>query len=372
MRASKVAGIVFANAYDENLSRLTKKRSIASVPFGGRYRLIDFSLSNLVNAGVTNVGVITREKYRSLMDHIGSGVHWDLDRKSGGVRILPPFDLGGSRRYQGYVEALHGAMDFMHRCNSEHIVLCDARTVANVDIETVIKSHINSDADITVVYGRGEQRDNTDDTMVLGLDIVNRVSSVDFPETIPEGEVRSIGIFVFRRDVLIELAQSSYEEGGVSICKDIIAQQVGALKIFACPHAGFTAIMDSPEAYKKASLALLDSNVRKQLFNRERPIYTKTRDDMPTRYGTKSCVKNSFIAEGCVIDGTVKNSILFRGVKVEKGAVVENAILMQGVSVGSDTVLDYVISDKNAVIGEGMVIKGTQEKSFVIEKNQIL
>ncbi len=371
MRAS-VAGIVFANAYDESLSRLTQKRSIASVPFGGRYRLIDFSLSNLVNAGVTNVGVITKEKYRSLMDHIGSGGYWDLDRKNGGVRILPPFDIGGSRRYRGYVEALNGAMDFMHRCNAEHIVLCDARTVANVDLESVIRGHINSDADITVVYGRGDERKNLDDTMVLSLDAANRITAVEFPQIIPEGEIRSIGIFVFRRDVLIELTKASYENGGESICKDVIAQEIGALKIFACPHAGFTAIMDSPASYKKASMQLLESNVRRELFNRDRPIYTKTRDDMPTRYGTKSVVKNSFIAEGCVIEGSVKNSILFRGVKVEKGAIVENSILMQGVSVGKDTALDRVISDKNATIGEGMTIKGTEEKAFLIEKNQTL
>lgn len=372
MRSTTVAGIIFANAYDESLVRLTEKRSIASVPFGGRYRLIDFSLSNLVNANITNIGIITKEKYRSLMDHIGSGVHWDLDRKSGGVRILPPFNISGTRQYQGFVEALYNSMDFIHKCGAEHIVICDSRVVANVDVDKVIKQHISQGADVTAVCHKGAPLQNGDDTMTVTLDGENNVKSTEFPWAIPAEEMRTLGIFVFKRDMLIELVQKSYESGGNSICKDIIAEHLDELKVIAYIHTGFAAVMDCPKTYIKTNMRLLDAEVRRDLFNSERPIYTKTRDDMPTRYGTKSQVKNSFIAEGCVIDGTVKNSILFRGVKVEKGAVVENSIIMQGVSIGKDAALDKVVSDKNAVIGDGMVIKGTDEKAFLVAKNQIL
>ncbi len=369
---STVAGIVFANAYDETLERFTKKRSIASVPFGGRYRLIDFSLSNLVNAGISNVGVITKEKYRSLMDHIGSGVSWDLDRKNGGIRILPPFNISKARIYQGYVEALYGAMDFMKRCNADYIVLYDARTVANVDIDAVIKTHITNDADVTVVCRKGSEIINKDDTMTLDINKDGKVVMAGFPKNIDNNDWRSMGIFVFNREKLMELVTSSYENGGETISEDIIANNTDTLKIIAHKHDGFAAIMDSEEAYREANFKLLEKDARKELFNVDRPIYTKTRDDMPTRYGTKSNVKNSLIAEGCVIDGTVKNSILFRGVTVAKGAVVENCILMQSVSVGEDANIDNVISDKNAVVGSGMVIKGTDDKAFFVEKGQIL
>jgi len=372
MSVSGIAGIIFANAHDETIARLTQKRSIASVPFGGRYRLIDFGLSNLVNAGVSNVGIITKEKYRSLMDHIGSGMHWDLDRKSGGIRILPPFNVSRVRLYQNHVEALYGAMDFMVRCNAKHIVVYDARTIANIDIAEVIKTHTDADADITVVCRKGLEIDNADNTMTLDINTEGRVVLTGFPKTIGADDWRSMGIYVFNREKLIEIVKNSYETGGDTINDDIISANLDNLKVMAYTFEGYSAIMDCPKAYCRANFDLLKSEVRKDLFNFDRPIYTKTRDDMPTRYGTQSNVKNSLIAEGCVIEGTVKNSVIFRGVKVEKGAVVENSILMQGVTVKENAQLDKVVSDKNGSVSAGMVIKGTDEKVFFIEKNQTL
>ena len=372
MISSSVASIIFANAHDETIEKLTQKRSIASVPFGGRYRLIDFCLSNLVNAGVSNIGIITKEKYRSLMDHLGSGMHWDLDRKSGGIRILPPYNVNRVRLYQNHVEALYGAMDFMVRCSEKYIVVYDARTVANINIREVIKQHINTQADITVVCRRGLEITNSDNTMALDVNKEGRVVLTGFPEKIGADDYRSMGIYVFNREKLIEIVHNSYETGGDTINDDIISANLDVLKVMAYEHKGYTAIMDCPKAYRRANFELLNSDVRKDLFNPERPIYTKTRDDMPTRYGTQSCVTNSLVAEGCVIEGTVKNSVLFRGVKVEKGAVVENSILMQGVTVKEGAQLDDVVSDKNASISAGMVIKGTAEKAFFVEKNQTL
>lgn len=372
MISSSVAGIVFANAHDEAIERLTQKRSIASVPFGGRYRLIDFCLSNLVNAGVSNIGIITKEKYRSLMDHLGSGMHWDLDRKSGGIRILPPFNARRVRLYQNHVEALYGAMDFMVRCNAKNIVVYDARTVANINIREVVKKHVDSQADITVVCRKGLEITNGDNTMALDINKEGRVVLTGFPKTISADDCRSMGVYVFNREKLIEIVKNSYETGGDTINDDIISANLDTLKVMAYEHKGYTAIMDCPKAYRRANFELLNCAVRKDLFNPERPIYTKTRDDMPTRYGTQSRVTNSLVAEGCVIEGTVKNSVLFRGVKVEKGATVENSILMQGVIVKEDAVLDNVVSDKNAVVSAGMVVKGTDDKAFFVEKNQTL
>lgn len=372
MISSSVAGIVFANAHDEAIEKLTQKRSIASVPFGGRYRLIDFCLSNLVNAGVSNIGIITREKYRSLMDHLGSGMHWDLDRKSGGIRILPPFNVSRVRLYQNHVEALYGAMDFMTRCKEKYIVIYDARTVANIDIREVVKQHIDSKADITVVCRRGLKITNGDNTMALDVNKEGKVVLTGFPEKIAADDIRSMGVYVFTRDKLVEIVKNSYETGGDTINDDLISANLDTLNVMAYEHKGYAAIMDCPKAYRRANFELLNADVRKDLFNAQRPIYTKTRDDMPTRYGTQSSVTNSLIAEGCVIEGTVKNSVLFRGVKVEKGAVVENSILMQGVTVAEGAQLDNVVSDKNATVSTGMVVKGTEDKAFFVEKNQTL
>lgn len=372
MRQATVAGIVFANSNDKLLKRLTTHRSMASVPFGARYRLIDFSLSNLVNAGITNIGIITKEKYRSLMDHIESGVHWDLDRKNGGLRLLPPYSESGIKRYSGTVDALHGAKDYIKRCKADYIVLCAADILANVDISAVVKAHIKTEADITTVFHNGILPPNREDAMLLTLGTDNRITAIGFDGEVGAEHKYGIGITVISRELLLKLVDDAYDNDLPSFNRNVLAAKIASLKIYGYEHSGFVTLMNGTDTYYKANMALLNSDVRRQLFEKERPIYTKIRDDMPTRYGTKAKVTNSLIADGCVINGTVKNSIIFRGVTVEKGAVVENCILMQETSVGVDTQLNNVIADKNAVIGDGMVIKGTDEKRFFIEKNEIV
>ena len=372
MRTTAAAGIVFANSNDNLLRNLTSQRSMASVTFGARYRLIDFSLSNLVNAGIANIVIVPKEKYRSLMDHVGSGVHWDLDRKNGGLRILPPYLANGIKRYSGTVDALHGAKDFIERCNCDYIVLCAADILANVDISALLKAHVETGADITTVYHTGMLPPNRDDAMIISLDENSRITSIEFDGVAGAVKSYGIGITVIARDLLSKLVNDAYENDLPSFNRNVLAVKVGQLKIFGFEHSGFVTLMNGTDSYYKASMALLDTDVRRQLFNSNRPIYTKTRDDMPTRYGTKANVSNCVIADGCVINGTVKNSILFRGVTVEKGAVVENCILMQETAVGANAQIDNVIADKNAVIGENMVLKGTNEKHFFIKKNQIV
>lgn len=372
MRTSAVAGLVLANANDNLLKKLTANRSMASVPFGARYRLIDFSLSNLVNAGITNVGIITKENYRSLMDHIGSGYHWDLDRKNGGVHILPPYVTRGARRYSGTVDALNGAQDFIKHCKSEYIVICNADVLANVDVSAAIKAHIAKKADVTVIYSKGLVPKNPSETMHLSLARNEKVSLIGFDDEGGKKAAFSIGITVIGRELLQRLVNEAYENDLESFNCDVLAKKVKQLKIYGFEHKGYVTFMNSTQSYYKASTDLLCPEIRAQVFNKERPVFTKTRDDMPTRYGTKAQVKNSLIADGCVIDGTVKNSILFRGVKIEKGAVVENCILMQETVISRSACLDNVIADKNAVVGEGMILKGTPSKQFVIAKNQAL
>lgn len=372
MRTSAVAGLVFANVNDNLLKKLTSRRSMASVPFGARYRLIDFSLSNLVNAGVTSVGIVTKENYRSLMDHVGSGVYWDLDRKNGGLHILPPYITSGAKRNIGTMDALVGAIDYITHCKSEYIVLYNADVLANIDISSLMKQHIANSADITLVYHNGKLEANNGDVMKLSFNKEGRVSKITLDSEIGEVADFSMGVAIIGRQLLLDIINEAYDNELTSFNRDVIAQKVKSLKIFGFKYDGYLAFMNCTNSYYKANMDLLTADVRSELFNKNRPIFTKTRDDMPTRYGTKADVKNCLIADGCVIDGTVKNSILFRGVKVAKGAVVENCILMQETKVGENAQLNNVISDKNAVIGDDMVLKGTAQKHFFVKKNQIL
>ena len=371
MRTSLVAGLIFANARDSMLKKLTLNRSMASVPFGARYRVIDFALSNLVNAGVTSVGIITKENYRSLMDHVGNGIAWDLDRKNGGLYLLPPYITRNIKKYTDTVDALYGAMDYLNRCSSEYIALCDSYTLANIDISAAVKSHIEKQADITVLYSKAMLPEASAKKLVLTMDEDARIKKTTQTDAF-DGAAYSIGVSIIGRELLIRIIKDAYEAEVKNFEKDVIPKSLSSLKVYGFEHKGYVAILDNTHTYYQASMALLNREVRQDLFNKERPILTKTRDDMPTRYGTKSVVSNSFIADGCVIDGTVKNCVLFRGVKIEKGAVVENSILMQGTKIGANTTLDYVISDKNAVIGSDMTVKGNADNPFLIQKNQTL
>lgn len=370
MRTSLVAGIIFANAEDSMLKKLTSNRSMASVPFGARYRIVDFALSNLVNAGVSSVGIITKENYRSLMDHVGNGVAWDLDRKNGGLYILPPYSTRGVRKYTDTIDALYGAMDYLNRCGSEYIALCDSYALANIDINAAVKAHMCNEADITVVYHKGTLPEAAGKKLVLTLADDGRITKM--AQSVVSEAAYSMGVSIIKRDLFIKIVKDAYDAEIENYEKDVLPKSLSALKVYGFEHKGFVAVLDNTHTYYQASMALLDKEVRKDLFNKERPILTKTRDDMPTRYGIESEVKNSLIGDGCIIEGTVKNSILFRGVKVAKGAVVENCILMQETIVEKDAVLDNVIADKNSVISEKMVLKGTTEHHCFVRKSQIV
>ena len=368
MRTQAVAGIVFANSHDECLEPLTNVRSMASLPFGGRFRLIDFALSSFVNAGITNVGILVKSNYRSLMDHIENGVYWDLDRKIGGIRLMPPYNDKSLRRYDGYIEALYGAVEFIKRCNSDHVVLYDGCVVGNFDLKTALSFHNEKDADVTVFYKKIDNYKNDIGAMTFSYDLSGRIVDAAFPKTFKGTAATSFGVVIFKRSVLLPLLTKAYKEGKKHIERDIIAENLNSLKVYAIEHKGFAAVMDSREAFYDANMALLNEKVREDIFDPSRPVFTKIRDDMPTRFGIKSKVSNSLFADGCIIEGTVKNSILFRGVKVAKGAVVENSILMQGVKVGENAKISYVVSDKNVQFESNKKITGKENMPVFIEK----
>lgn len=370
MKANKVSAIVFANVEGEHLGDLTSIRSTASVPFGARYRLIDFTLSNIVNAGISNVGVITKENYRSLMDHLGSGLHWDLDRKRGGLHILPPFNTSNAIRYSGYIDALNGARNFILRSNSEYIVISDANVVANVDLNGAIRSHVKNDADITMLWHRGKLGDNSSETMIFSFGDDTKINKITFFDNDKDEVNYGFGLYIIKTKVLIDMIDFAYQNGIYNLKHVFFADKIKKLRVFGYEHKGYISVIDSQDNYYKANLDLLNSEVRKDLFNKDRPIFTKTRDDMPTRYGTHADVKNSLIGDGSIIEGTVKNSILFRGVKVEKGAVIENCIIMQSGKIGENAVLSNTILDKNVTVFKGKVLKGTPSDALIINKNK--
>lgn len=364
-------GIIFANIHDGSLPQLTRNRTLGAVPIGGRYRLIDFILSDMVNSGITDVGVIARNNYHSLTDHLGSGKEWDLSRKFGGLTIYPPFSTaGGMGLYHGRLEALNNIRGYIVRAREEYAVLSDCNVLLNIDLEQVIRAHEDSGADITCVYkpvSLDERRPS--DRVIYDVDASGRITAVrvDPPEAKGLCDV-SLGIWVMKKDLLLHIIDDAAVTGKTSFEKEVLGAKCGSWKITGYRFDGFAASIRDMATYYSAARSLLDPAVRAELFPADRPIYTKVHDEAPVYYAPGSEAHNSLIANGCRIEGTVENSILGRGVRVAKGATVRNSLLMQGVIVEPGASVDCSVIDKNAVITEGRTLSGAPCYPMVIEK----
>lgn len=357
-----VLGLVFANMHDTTLGDMTKNRTMGSVMFGGRYRLIDFPLSNMVNSGISEVGVITKSNYQSLLDHLGSAREWDLARKKGGLYILPPFGNVESTLYRGRIEALYGAMSFIKHSRAKYVILSDCDVVTNIDYKPIVAAHIESGADITAVAHTGVySSDDIKTSTVFNVDADKNVTSVLINPDISGTCTTSLNVFVMSMDFLIETVNDAMARGNVSFERNILQEKCRELKIKIYEYDNYFSKLNSPESYFKSNMALLEPENARKLFVPKRSIYTKVSDNAPVKYDLDSKVSNSLIADGCIIEGEVENSVLFRGVKVGKGAKVKNCILMQGTVVGDNAELNYLITDKNVSICENHILTSSPQ-----------
>ena len=325
-------GVIFANTYDNLVPELVAERSMASIPFGGRYRLIDFTLSSMANAGIDNVSVIVRKNYHSLMDHLGAGREWDLTRKRGGLNIVPPF------------------------------------AERSVDFNKLIDAHVKSGADVTMVYNRAAIPEGArSDNYTIRLDDNDRVVEILSNDYRIGEQNLAMNIYVIERESLIHLIHDASVRGLVYFERDILARNLKLLNVHAYRFDGYVARVSDMKSYFDENMRLLQEGSMDALFG-PAPIYTKIRDDNPTRYLEGSSVKNSLLADGCVIEGSVENSVLFRGCKIKKGAVVKNCVLMQDTVVEPNCNVEYVVTDKNVHITEDKKLTGTDTFPVFVAK----
>ena len=370
--AKSTLGIIFSNIQEKNVPELSKPRTMASIPFAGRYRLIDFGLSNMVNAGITAVGIVTKNNYQSLIDHLGSGKDWDLARKGGGIILLPPYSNDMEKPYTTRLEALMGVSGFLSSRREEYIVIYDCDGVARIDLSDMLRFHEESNADITMAYS--EQKGVESHYFItLDKEQTGRVNQVNITPKL-DGKTKVnlyINIMIIKRQYLLDIISSAVQRGQTSFGRDILAKNVGDMRIFGYKFDGYYAAIDSLQGYYKHSMEQLDKKVRDELYG-ARDIYTKVGDTPPTKYLEGAVVKNSLIADGCTIEGTVENSILFRGVKVGKGTVITNSVIMQKTVIGSNVKLDCVITDKNVVIRDRRNLSGCAELPYFVSKGTML
>lgn len=370
MAAPNVLGIIYSNVYDDCLGDLTSVRTMGSVPFAGRYRLIDFVLSGMVNSGIGKVGISTKANYQSLMDHIGSGKAWDLSRKRGGLTLLPPFNLTGSGGvYKNRLEALGSMLSYISDSGKDYIVLSDCNVVCNLDYEKIVDEHIKGGADITIAYKRGIIP-KLENMMSFDLDGDN-ITNVTVGQASDTAGNYSLNVIVISRVLLERLVHGAQGQGYDSFERDIIARNVKSLKIKGYKVDSYAKTIESLQSYYDISMGLL-SGEYKQLFSSDLPVYTKVRDDMPAIYGVCAGAANSLVADGCIIKGTVENCILFRGVYVAEGAVVKNSIIMQDSYISAGAKVNCAILDKQVVIKPGRELSGAESYPIYIGKNIIV
>ncbi|MBQ9947419.1 MAG: glucose-1-phosphate adenylyltransferase subunit GlgD [Oscillospiraceae bacterium] len=366
---ANVLGLIFANMHEATLPELTKGRAMASVPFGARYRLVDFPLSSMVNSGITQVGIITKQNYYSLMNHLGMGSEWDLARKTGGLHILPPYRSEGSGIYRGRLEALAGAAEFIRESDADYVVLADSNVIANIDLKPIVQFHEDNGADITCVYGRGVYSTERALTKtVLSVDEENKVYDVLARPAI-SGEMNvALDVYVMKRKFLEDLIRESECRGLYSFETDILLHKLHDYKIMGYKYENYFEIIDCMKTYYKANADMMNRDICHEVFNLERPIYTKIRDVAPAKYGIDADVKGSLIADGCIIEGKVENSILFRGVVVKKGAVVKDSIVMQDSVIEEKASCINVISDKDVTLTKNRTITGSADYPVFVSK----
>lgn len=370
MNGKKVMGMIFANIHEGTLDSLTAMRTMGSVPFCSRYRLVDFPLSNMVESGVTKVGVITNANFQSLMDHVGTGKPWDLSRKNDGLFILPPFNVGSATMWGNRIDAIYGNMGFLEQSNQTYVVMCDCNNVLSLDYEALFDRHEQSGADITVVGVKAPMPDKI--ASILCFDKVDedgRITEMSLDRR-DEAEIfHSVNIVIMKKYLLESLITTAHSKNEISFQRNVLMANVKSLKIYAYDATdSFVGTISSVQAYYDVSMKLLEKENRAKLFSVDFPIYTKERDDMPSLYGAESHLTNSLVADGCIIDGTVENSIIFKGAKIAKGAVVKNSILMQDTVVGENSKLSYVIADKKVSIKNGVELSGAPTFPVTLSK----
>ncbi len=377
MENNNTLGLVFSENAEVDLGELMRIRSLAAVPVGGRYRVIDFVLSNMINSGISNVGIMSGVKNRSLCDHVGSGRPWDMSRKDSGLFVIPFTESGDSgSRVVGEIDYLNGAMRFLERSKQEYVLLTNCNTICNIDFEKVMEFHFEKEADITVVYTEapGLTPKELGKNIILEIDRDNRVWDVQIYPRRQKTDFSYMNIIYIKKSLLIEMIEDCIAHDEHSVPKNILLANVKKHRIFGYKFDGYKRKIDNIKAFFNFNLEMLEPGVRAELFGRGdgTSIYTKVKDSVPTKYGKDAEVKNSFVADGCEIYGDVENCVIFRGVKIGKGSVVKDSVIMQKSQIMNNCRVENAIFDKEVILCNGKRLVGQSTYPLVIAKRTVV
>lgn len=368
-----VMGIIFAN--DATLGALTDKRTMASLPYGGRYRLVDFHLSNMSAAGIRHVGIITRHNYQSLMNHIGSGEEWGLELEEGGLEFLTPYAMSTTDSYHGKLEAIHEAINVLeYGPEDEYVITCDSAVISNIDLQKVLTSHIESGKDVTVVAKSGIADGKKQLDLALKLNDKDQIVDIAVDYIASADYLASMDIFVMSKKYLRDTIREFIARNLFHMDRNLILGQwqKNAITINVYQFEGTALYNESLNEYFNNSLALIDPQVRHDLFEGNHSVFTRVRDRVPSYYGEGCHISNSILADGCMLEGSVENSVLFRQVTIGANAQVKNCVIMNDTVVGEGAQLECVILDKDVVVRPGAKLCGTLSHPLIVKRGEIV
>lgn len=365
-----VMGIINLQESEDLLQEITNQRPLAAVPFAGKYRLIDFPLSSMVNSGVQRVGILLPHKSRSVLDHLRSGKDWDLARKHDGLFYLPPSDVDHGIR-NGDIQNFYRHLDFIEHSSQKYVLITGGRLVYNINFENALRFHRNTGADITVIYDV-QQEESIDGGTVIKTAENGMITDIAIDPVVYEDAKISMGIYLMDKRIFVDIVKGCFARGGTSFLIDGLMRLGDRYTVYGFKHDGYVARITSPTSYYRASMNILNPEIWEELFLNNGSIYTKVKDEAPAKYNKSANVVNSMVANGCVVEGTVENSILFRGVKIGKGVHVKNSIVMQKCELQNEALVENVICDKNVVITQGKWLKGAPNYPLIVEKGMVI
>ena len=371
----KAMGVVFANIYDSSLGELTNKRTMASLPYGGRYRQIDFILSNLSNSGIRQIGIISRYNYQSLMNHIGSGQEWDLELEEFGLEFLTPNSTQSLNvQVRGKLEALYASINYLEIANADYVILADSGVLCNMDMNALLEAHIASGKDITVATKAGIANGKKQLDLALKLDEKGEVCDLAVDYCAASDYLASMDIFVIGREKLIHLVRESVARNLYRLERDLIMKQYydGKLSVNVYQFPGVAMFNESPLEYYRNSMALAKKEVRADLFHGAHTIYTKVRDRVPSYYGENAEINECIVADGCVLNGKAENCVLFRQVNIEEGADVKDCVIMNDCRIGAGAEIRNAILDKDVVVRPGAKLIGTPDTPVIVKRGEVI
>lgn len=368
-------GIILTGWKKSGLKELTSIRSASAIPVGGKYRAIDFVLSNMVNSGIRNVGVLTQYSFRSLMDHLGSGKEWDLDRRYGGLLIFPPsLGVDDSGWYRGTADSMYNNLSFLKKSHEEYVLIAMGNGIYKMQYDDLVNYHIEKNADITIAYRDmyDYQPEELSQLGIVKVDEKGRIVDLLEKPLHPDSQNGSMGIYFLKKDLLLSLLEECAAHADYDFVKDILIKKVGKLKLYGYRFNGYFRSMNTLGMYYRCNMDFLDPLIRSELLVENGKIYTKVKDEAPAKYNEEAEVRNSVIADGCIIEGNVEGSVLFRGVVIRRGAIIKNSIIMQASVVEEGVILENVILDKEVKITPGRHLRGEEEWPVVVGKYAVV